>query len=99
VTGAVTIVFAFGPQKKSVEAAVLPHGGKAIEPPGKHFVHVSLMADVHDESVPRRVENAMQRDRQLDHAKIRSEVSASLGKDFNELIAHFLCELWQILLA
>ena len=57
------------------------------------------MADVHDESVPRRFENAMQRDRQLDHAKIRSEVSASLGKNFNELIAHFLCELWQILLA
>src|SRR5713226_10464502 len=54
VTGAVAIVFAFRSQKKTVQAAVLAHRGKAIETPGKHFVHVTLMTDVHDKSVTRR---------------------------------------------
>src|SRR5204862_4644078 len=80
VTGAVAIVFAFRPQEKTIEPAVLSHRGKAIEPPGKHFVHITLMAHVHDKSVPRRVEHAMQGDSQFDHAKIRSKMSASLRK-------------------
>jgi hypothetical protein len=96
VTGAVAIVFAFRAQKKSVQPLVLPHRADAIEPAGKHFVDVTLVADVEDETVPRRIEDAMQRDRQLDHAEIRSEMSAGLREDFDQLIAHFLRELRQI---
>src|SRR5260370_40389393 len=70
-TGTIAIVLAFRPQKKTIQATVLPHPGKAIEPPGKHFMHVTLMTDIHDKSVPRRVEDAMQRNGQLDHAEIR----------------------------
>src|SRR5437899_644626 len=69
VTGSVAVVLAFCAQKKAVQSAVLPHRGKAIETTGEHFVHVTLMADVHDKAVARRVENPMQRDSQLDHAK------------------------------
>src|SRR5438477_246070 len=59
VTGAVAIMFAFGPQKKTVKPAELAHRVKTIEPAGKHFVHVTLVADVHDETVTRGVEHAM----------------------------------------
>ena len=71
----------------------------AIEPAGKHLVDVALVADVEDELVLRRVEDAMQRDGQLDHAEVRSEMAAGLREDFDQLIAHFLRELRQILFA
>ena len=58
-TGAIAIMFAFGAQKKSVEAAELAHRVKSIEAAGKHLVHVALVADVHDETVTRGVEHAM----------------------------------------
>ena len=55
------------------------------------------MADVEDEPVLGRVENAMQRDRELDHAEIGPEMSAGLGENLDQLVAHFLRELRQIL--
>jgi hypothetical protein len=97
VSGAVAIVLAFRAEQKAVQALILPHCADTIEPAGKHFVHVTLMAHVHDKSVVRRIENAMERDRQFDHAEVRSEVAAGLRKHFDELVAHFLGELWQIL--
>jgi hypothetical protein len=57
------------------------------------------MAHVHDESVSRRIEHAMQRDGQLDYPEIRTQMSPGLRKDLDQLIAHFLRELGQILLA
>ncbi len=38
----------------------------------------------------------MERDRQFDHAEVWSKVAAGLRKHFDELVAHFLGELWQI---
>ena len=70
----------------------------AIAPAGEHLVDVALMADVEDELVLRRVEDAMQRDGQLDHAEIRPEMAAGLRKNVDQLIAHFLRELRQVLL-
>ena len=99
VSGAVAIVLALRPEKKAVQPLVLPHGADAIEPAGKHFVDVTLVADVEDKFVLRRFENAMQRDRQLDHAEVRTEMAAGLRQDFDQLVAHFLRELRQILFA
>ena len=90
---AVGIVLAFGAEEEAVQPLVLPHGVDAIEPAGKHLVDVTLMADVEDELVLRRVENAMERDRQLDHAEIRPEMTAGLREHLDQLIAHFLREL------
>jgi hypothetical protein len=39
----------------------------------------------------------MQRNGQFDHAEIRPEVSPGLRKNFDQLIAHFLCELRKVL--
>src|SRR5438445_7174953 len=73
----VAIMFALRPQKKPVKPAVLPHRVKAVEPTGKHFVHVALVTHIHHEPVAWCIEHAMQRNRQLDHTKIRPEMSAS----------------------
>src|SRR5262249_36220424 len=97
VAGAIAIMFALGAHKKTVEPGKLAHRVKTVEPPGKHFVHVALVAHVHDETVARSVEHAMQRDGQLYDAEIGSEVPAGLRKNFDQLIAHFLSELRQIL--
>jgi len=80
-TCAVTIVFAFGAQKEAVEPAELPHRIKTIEPPGKQFVDVALMTDVHNEPVVRRVEDPVQRYRQFDHTEIWAQMPSGLGKN------------------
>ena len=78
VTRAVAIVLAFRAQEKTVETAVLPHCGETIETASEHFVHVTLVAHVHDKAIARRVEDAMQRDRQFDYAEIRTKMPAGL---------------------
>ena len=95
---AVAIVFAFGAQQEPVQSLVLPHRPNAIETTGKHFVDVALMADIENEAILRSVENAMERDGQFDHAKVGSEMAARLRENFDQLLAHFLSELRQILL-
>src|SRR4029450_689474 len=54
-TRAVTIVFTLSAQKEAIEPTELAHGIKTIKAPGKHFVDVTLMTDVHNESVVRRL--------------------------------------------
>ena len=95
----VAIVFAFRAQQKSVQPLVLPHRPDAIETAGKHFVDVTLVADIENEAVPRSIENAMQRDGQFDHAEIGPKMASGLREDFDQLLAHFLGKLRQILLA
>ena len=46
--------------------------------PGEQLVHVALVAGVEDDRVVRRVEHAVDRDRQLDDAEVRPEVPAGL---------------------
>src|SRR5204863_1016641 len=74
VSSAVAIVFALGAEQKTVQALVLPHCCDAIEAPGKHFVDVTLVTNVEHEPVPRRFEDAVQGDRELDDAEVRPEM-------------------------
>src|SRR5438552_13925081 len=80
-TRAVAVVLTLGAQKKTVESAELAHRIKTIEPAGKHLVDVSLMTDVHNESVVRRVKNPVQGNRQFNHAEIWAQMSSGLGWD------------------
>ncbi len=95
-SGAITIMFAFAPQEKAVQPLVLSHGADAVQPAGKHLVHVTLVADVENELVLRRFKDAMQRNRQLDDPEVRAEVTAGLRKNFDQLFADFLRELRQV---
>src|SRR5262249_20351782 len=92
----VAIMFALGAQKKTVESAELAHRMKTIEPPGKHFVDVTLVTHIHDETVTRGVEHAMQRNGQLHNAEVGSEMPTGLRENLDQLIAHFLSQLRQI---
>ena len=97
-SGAVAIMLALGPEQKAVQPLVLPHRADAFETACKHLVDVTLVAHVEDKSVLGSFEDAVQGDRQLHDAEVRTEVAAGLRQDFYQLIAHFLCELRQILL-
>ena len=88
--GAVAIVLAFGAEQEAVEAVGLADGVEAVAASGKKLVDIGLVADVEDEIVRRRVEDAMKRDGQLDHAQIRPEMAARLGQNGDEFLAYFL---------
>src|SRR5258708_18835010 len=91
--GAVTVVFALAPQEKSIQALILSYRIEAVAPPGKELVNIPLVAHVEDQLVFRRIENPVQRDRQLYHTQIRTEMSTGLRKNRNQLIAYLLSEL------
>jgi hypothetical protein len=96
-SGSVTVMVTFRSEEETVQTLVLAHRPDTIEPPGKHFVDVTLVADVEDKLVPRRFEDAVKGNRQFDDAEVRPEVTPGLGKHLDELVAHFLRELGQVL--
>ena len=93
---AVAIVLAFGAQGEAVQSARRADRVKAAFPAGKQFVDITLMADVPDELVFGRVENAVQGDRQFHHTQVRAEMTAVFGKDGDEFASNFLGQLLQL---
>ena len=51
-----------------------------LAPAGQDLVRIGLVADVPDDAVVRRVEDVVQRDRQLDRAEVRRQVAAGLRR-------------------
>ena len=74
-------MFAFGPEQEAVQSLVLPHRADAIEAAGKHFVDVTLVADIENESVLGGVEDAVQGDGQLHDPEVRAEMAAGLRQE------------------
>ena len=58
------------------QAARLAQLGEALTPAGEDLVHVGLVAGVPQQDVARRVEHAVEGERQLDHAEVRAEMAA-----------------------
>ena len=65
--------------------------------PRKHFVDVPLVADIENETILWRIEDAMQGNRQFNDTKIRPEMPTCLRKNIDELFAHLLRQLRQLL--
>ena len=61
-------------------------------------MRVSLVADVPDNAILRRVENVVQRDRQFDHAKAGAEMTARHRDGTDRFGAQFVCELSEVTL-
>ena len=59
---------------------------------GEHLVRVALMRDVEDDLVTRGVEHAMQRDGELDDAKIGGQMAANVGCAGKEGVAHLVAK-------
>ncbi|OQB88588.1 MAG: hypothetical protein BWX86_02648 [Verrucomicrobia bacterium ADurb.Bin122] len=62
---------------------------------GQQLVRVALVGDVEGELVLRRLKNAVERDGQLDHAKVGADVTAMVGGDRDDLVANLLRQLRQ----
>ena len=74
--GAERIVFALGALGEAGQPAALAQRADAVAPAGEDLVRIGLVADVPDQPVARRVEDVVQRHRQLDDAKPGAEVAA-----------------------
>ena len=70
------------------------HTGPAA---GNNFVGVSLMADIPNNAISRRVEDVMQRCGQLHHAQAGAKMPPGDRDDVDQVCAQFIGELAQIL--
>ena len=57
---------------------------KLLLPPGKKFMHISLMAYIENKMVLGRIEDVVHRYRQLDHTQIRPNMPTRLRQPYNQ---------------
>src|SRR5689334_483611 len=94
--GAETVVFALGALGEAGEAATGAQGPNTVTASGQDFMRISLMANIPDELVGRRVENIVQRDGQLDDAEARTKMSAGGGDHVDGLGAQLIGNLPEV---
>src|SRR5690606_1318409 len=70
--------------------------GREVLSAGQQLVHVALVTGVEHDRIARRVEDAVQRDRQLDDAEVRPEVPAGLGDLAHQELTDLPRELRQL---
>ena len=87
------IEFALRPLGESRKPAALADRANAIAPSSEHLVRIGLMADVPHEAIARGVEDVMQRDRELDHAKPGAEMTSGHGDCVDRLRAQLIRNL------
>jgi hypothetical protein len=90
VTDAKGVVFAFAPAGKRRQPVTQLDRLQQAPASGQDLVGVSLVADVPDEPVVRRVEHVMQGHRQLDGAQTRRKVPAHLAHGLHEELAQLV---------
>ena len=96
--GAEAVVFAFGALGEAGQAAALAQRADAVAPAGQDLVRIGLMADIPDQPVARRVEQVVQRDRQLDHAEPGPQMTAGHRDRADGLGPQFVGDLPEVLL-
>ena len=92
------VVFALRALGEAGQAAALAQRADAVAPAGQDLVRIGLVADVPDQPVARRVEDVVQRDRQLDHAEAGAEMPAGHRDRVDRLRAQLVGDLPQVLL-
>ena len=94
--GAERVVFALGALGEAGEPAALAQRADAVAAAGEDLVRIGLVADVPDQPVGRRVEDVMQRHRQLDHAEAGAKMTAGDGDGVDRLLPQFVGDLPQL---
>ena len=84
------------PRRVAAEAALLAERVESVEPAGQHLVHVGLVPGVEDDRVARALEDAVHRDRELDHAEIGTEVTSGSRHGGDQLFTNLRAETGQI---
>ena len=93
--GAERVVFALATLGEAGQAATLAQRADTVAPAGEDLVRVGLVADVPDHAVLRRLEQVMQRDRQLYDAKSRAEMATRDGHRFDRFLPQLVRDLGQ----
>src|SRR5207249_10637630 len=81
------------PARKSREAVLLADGVEPVVPAGEDFMTVGLVSDVPDQDVAGRVEDGVQRHRELHRTQAGCQVAAVRGDHLDDSLAHLLREL------
>ena len=95
--GAESVVNTFFAARKPTQAAHLAQGAHLVQAAREHFVGISLMTDVPNESIFRRVVDVMQGNGQLNRAQIGAEMAACLRDRLNQTPTKLFSQGLQIL--
>jgi hypothetical protein len=90
------VILAFLSAQEPTQAAELANSREPLTPAANQFMRVSLMASVPNDPVLRRIENVVERKRQLDGAECRSKMATDLRHDGYDFFSHFPSELVQL---
>jgi len=85
-------------EQKGARAAVLADRAELLTPSREDLVGVGLVSHVPDDLVPRGFEHGMKRYRELARPEVRAEVPADLADCVDDVLAHLLRELGELLL-
>ena len=91
--GAEGVIFALGPAGEAGQAIFLPQRANAIAPAGQDLVRITLVTDIEDQPIVRRVENLVDGNRQLHHPEAGAQMSAGARYRVDHLIAQFAGQL------
>ena len=92
------IVFTLGALGEARQATPLAQRMDPVSPARQNLVRITLMTYVPDQNVPRRVEDIVDRRRQLHHTQTRAKVTACLRDRVHRRVAQLVRQLTQITL-
>ena len=90
------VVLALAPRRISRQAVLLAQRLEIAAATGQHLVHVGLMSGVEQDRVVRRVEDAVQCQRQFHDAQVGSQVPARRRDLVDQEVADFSSQLFQL---
>ena len=88
--GAIAVVRAFGTQKEAIKSSVLPHCGQLLAPSGQDLVDVSLMTDIKEDLVGRRLKDTVEGDGEFNHSQVRPQMTTCFGQRSDQGIPDLL---------
>ena len=96
--GAEGVVGALAAPREAGEALGLTQGADALASAREDLVGIGLVADIPDQPIIRRIEDIVQRDRQLDHAQTRAQMPARDRDGVDHLGPQLVRHLFQVAL-
>ena len=94
--GTETVVFAFGTFGESRQPAALAKGPNLVPTGRQNLMGISLVSNVPDQPVARRIEEVVQGDGQFDHPKTRPEMPTGDGHRADRLVPQLVRQLPEV---
>ena len=94
--GAHDVVLGFVDRAERRQSLVVPDRLQLVATAGQDLVRIGLMTDVPEDLVPRRVQQRVQRDRDLAGAEVGAEVAADLPHGIDDVLADLLGDLLEL---